>query len=305
MTGNDEKKSSVEKLTDVFLEEISDDESCHAAEFDKKAGCSGIELGKYHDGYFGKEEIASVFGDAIMEIVDEIPDKPVILGIGSGPGLPEILVKRLLEDHGKIPTLILSDKIEEAMGKHYEGFEPGENTEKRVFDNKNMSIEDGTIDIVIARSSIHYERRNKYRIKILEEVKRVLKKGGVFLNQELAISSQEEALFVKKERALAGKYASYITVEEEHKMYDTVFGKENVRLAKVQPSPLYDDAKNFCERFKIPDEKRKKMIKKIIGYITKKNIRNMPNIILEKNAGFRHIRPFQLIVAKKQKVENV
>ncbi len=318
-----QEDASVDKIKALFLDELggdNDEESntsmqsedidlrnCHPSEYDLATGCIGTGLGKLHDGYFGKAAIAEVFRNAVMEIVHELPDEPVILGIGSGPGLPEIQVKRILEEVGKRPKLILSDKIGRAMKGHYKGFEPGENTEKKVFDNKRMQIGSESIDIVIARSSVHYEKTEAARLVVLREVQRVLKPGGVFLHQEHAISTQEEADFANMERGLVGKHSTHITTQRELEMHEMVFSEENVRLADVQPAPLYDDWKNFCKRFNLNDEAKKeekeRILKTIVAYIEPR-LAQMPNVSLrdDENNKYHHITPFQLIIAKNKEL---
>ncbi len=283
------------------------DEGFHPAELDRVTNISGTNLGNLYGGYFADPENAKVFAQGINEpqikkYLDSLERDPVILGLGSGPALVECMVYRALENLGYKPRLIISDMNDEAMKSQYSSCELPENVKKIVMDNKSMKdIDSKTIDLVVTRASIHYEKTKSDRMRVLREVKRVLKKDGFFFNQDQAIPSESEADLANYERSLGGRYSNHITTAEIQNMHKEMFGWKNVRSAMKTPNPMHGTDNDLRERFAYLEEKREEAVQLIRKRITNlKGKGSVQNAGLINGDGYYIITPMQLLISQKK-----
>lgn len=278
----------------------SESQEKHASDLDLEVGCIGTELGKYHGGYFANPSIAEVFPQTIDRDLweNDFPEEVRVLGLGVGPALVETLVARKLEEMNFRVRLILSDRLEEAMKEYYPEYAPEGNVEKKVFDNKAIDLPDESVDLVVMRSVLHYESIIPMQVKVLREVHRVLRMGGIFLDQDLTFSTEEEASLARLERRLVGKNTSYCEEGRFLDMHEKVFGYENVRCSGRQPAPFYTDGTDYLERFKVPTERQDEVIGEIQKYI-EDNSDKLLNAALNGDTFFRRTTPFKLLICKK------
>ncbi|HEY5714565.1 MAG TPA: hypothetical protein VIT68_04410 [Candidatus Gracilibacteria bacterium] len=237
----------------------------------------GTSLGLYNDGYFSSPEHAQAFPKTINRAMSQkaftLPEsKPfAILGLGAGPGLPEIITARALKAAGYNPCVILTDMVSEAMADHYPGYGTDELDEDRIpwrkvlADNRKLVenedikaalTEFGSrvkISLATMRSALHYEDTEEAQLEVIEQVFAVLAKGGAFVLQEQAFPSQEEADLVRDVRKLVGKNTLYLTDDGFTALMDHVFGSDNVGASSCTPPPFIQTSADFRKRYDVSD----------------------------------------------------
>lgn len=161
----------------------------HAILADIKGGMIGTKWGKFYGNYFANPKIAQLTTCACQSILHKLSKNLKILEIGAGTGIVGEAVANFLKKKGISIELIISDKIKEQIEVN-----KNSSTKKIVFDNKKILFPNSIFDIVIARSVTHYEPTLKQEIKVLKEVKRILK-GGDFLSSNLRFQPQKKKLY--------------------------------------------------------------------------------------------------------------
>ncbi|GEM_PF-5039535 len=280
----------------------------HAADFDVRLGCSGVDLGSYHGGYFKNPATAALLSDIYLSHLQKkriTPEEQVdpirILGMGSGAALVEVILYRALKEAGYDIDLTMTDISENALSEYYPGYGIGEDNpsvRKKVCDNKDLPFSDNTFDLVVARATVHYEKTMEARKQVLEKVKSVLIPGGLFLNQEHAIPSPEEALLHDGQRALGGRVSQHITAADVLESHEEVFGEDAVRLARLQPPALMTGDEDWAKKFKMNAQKQQELIYFVRGAIeTHASIGNIR--FSDDGKHFTQGLPFQIIQSQK------
>jgi uncharacterized protein YfkK (UPF0435 family) len=293
------------------------EEFIHAAFSDKEKGHIGTALGDFYGGLFSNPKNVDVWLKTICEckesLLKEIPEDPLVLGIGSGPGL--VVIRKLL-DEGFSPTLILSDIIPETMKEHYPNYNPEDyipevECHKVQVDNKELANPENElgqliqkigkkVNIVIARSVLHYESSLQAQKEILEQIKMVLSSGGVFFNQELSFPNPEEVALAKMERCLVGKKTYYATQDVLIKMHQNIFGKENVSNSLFVPSYFVQTGEDYKKRFNLSEKEYNEIAKEIRFKITNsKALQESNNVKILNGNDWLRITPFTLLANQK------
>lgn len=263
----------------------------HASDADVAGGFIGDKRKKVFGGYFENPANVKIFAEALSEIMGDFSKDMKILEIGAGLGIVGEAVKDFLNENKFKIDLTISDKI----GAHIEA-NKNENIKKFVFDNKKIPFNNGVFDLVIARSVTHYERDRSEESKVLEEVNRILKNGGYFVNQAVAINIKQEAELFRDIYLLIQKPMNIQTKEETLSMLKKVFA--NVYISDKNIPALSVDAKSFLQRYIKADKDAKKIIKDIQNLIKKVPESERPNIKIAEG-GFSWNVPYQIFICKK------
>lgn len=120
-----------------------------------------------------KEKLASIYGGRILDV-----------GTGVGSFIP--VLQNSFKDYFEIIGIDESIKALEAAEKHF-------NTENIKFikmSAEDMTFEDGSFDTVCISNSLHHLKDLN---KVLNEMKRVLKKDGLFIINEMFCDNLTEA----------------------------------------------------------------------------------------------------------------
>jgi SAM-dependent methyltransferase len=284
----------------------------HSADFDLEHGCAGTELGKFHNGYFSDPKNAEIFPRVILKYLESQTQKNnykdkvwKILGIGSGPALPEIMVYRALVEKRYIVKMIISDKVKEAISTQYpnHNLRTQDKISKQIFDFQDIPLESESLDIVIARESIHYQNSLEEIKNVIHEVKRVLKPGGIFVNEMHDFPNKDEANLANFERQLVGKSSQHLSGTEIRKIHADIFGKKNLKPVKnLKMTKIYSDELELVKRFNVKENKRNGIINSILLEIEKileKNKSGNIKLLNESKNRYMRLMPLQLIIAEK------
>jgi len=238
--------------------------------------------------WFKDEKVIENFLYSIDEIANSLPENIKILGIGSGTGILDYSVKRHLEEHyGKTVQLTLSDRYtEEISVKDAEIFQ---------VDNKNLPFNNDTFDLVITRSVTHYEDTRKDVLRVLNEVHRVIKPSGYFVNQALFFDDAREIKLLTEINNLLPKYLTLEKKEDVISEHREIFN--TVSSAKIQPTiPLTTVRAEFIKRYNLQDET---IPNKIVDLISQSpSTENLKNI-WTKNNDFGWSVNYTILICKK------
>jgi len=179
--------------------------------------------------WFRDPEVVQSFIDAVREVLPDKKEKAItILGIGAGAGLLESAVKENLQKGGRLVKIFVSDILEDVVQQIKD-----EELVRFVADNKSLPIKDQTLDLAISRSVTHYESSLEDELKVLKEIRRILKDGGYFINQALTPIFPSEAELLRKVHAVLPKYMNIQSKQKVKEMLDSVF-PGGVREAESQ-----------------------------------------------------------------------
>jgi len=197
--------------------------------------------------WFEDLDVIKNFVLAVDEVADKLPNEVNVLGIGSGVGNLEYSIKKLLEDkYDKKVNLTISDRIIKDT-KTQDGVSVVE------MDNKSMPFYDKEFDIVVARSVTHYEKEDEEELKVLDEIKRVLKLNSFFITEAPYLSSKTEVDLMYKIHSLVSKFMKLKDYDELLNIHKKVFSK--VSISENQPTkPLSIERKDFIKRYDISNE---------------------------------------------------
>ena len=221
--------------------------------------------------WFKDVNVIENFVDSIDEIASRLPEEVHILGIGSGLGNLEYSVKSFLESkYNKVVKLTITDRnIKDTIKL--------DGTSVIVVENNNLPFPDNQFDLVVARSVTHYEKTNEDEMKVLNEIKRVLKKNGYFVNETLYIENQLEIDLLKNVHRCVSKDMNLKNKSNTIELHKNVFGR--VFLSEHQPNiSLVVTKENFIRRYKIDE----KTLTTIIEMINAYDPLNIPNIRFSK-----------------------
>lgn len=169
----------------------------------------GYWLYNLYDGFFTDPNGFSIFYSALDRLSSNFPKRLRILEIGSGPGIIGQAIKKHLMKKGIVVELSIVDAQEDSLR-----FNIDSNTEKICSDNKALPFHNSSFDIICARSVLHYEESANNVKRVLEEVDRVLKSGGIYIEQGVTFNDkQERELFNEIHTALGRKMTLYNSVE--------------------------------------------------------------------------------------------
>ena len=148
--------------------------------------------------------------------------------------------------------------------------------------------------MVIARSVTHYEPTKESEISVFEEIKRVLKDDGIFLNETPYLSTPKEIeLLYRIHNEFIGKPMNLKLKEDVIKIHQSVFSKVN--LAVAQPSiSLVVNNETFKKRYGVDEE----TLKKIFDLIKEYNPNDIPNIYVKEN-NFGWTVSYMVIICRK------
>lgn len=121
------------------------------------------------------EEVLAPYTDPLLKAAAIEPDHRV-LDVGTGPGLPALLISERVGPDGEVVGIDLSDAmIEEARRRA--GKAPGGNVRFEVMDAEDLDFEEGSFDRVVCRFGLQIMTAPE---AVLEEAHRVLAPGGRF-----------------------------------------------------------------------------------------------------------------------------
>lgn len=208
-----------------------------SSDADKKGTYIGNKMGIIYGNYFGREDLIEPITQTVknLSLVN-----PRILEIGANNGI----VARVVSNGCKFNSdTIVSDLNEGGLN------DAPANFRKIVADNKNLPIETNGLDLILSRSVTHYERNKKDNDVVLNEVKRVLNKGGYFVNQAVCFSDNYDIEPLKYLHDLVGKEMFIQNERDVIESHRTVFGKDSVIVAQYDVGSLPGSIEDFYKRY--------------------------------------------------------
>ena len=110
-----------------------------------------------------------------------------------GPGTKEIAQKIVLTEPEKI--IIIVEDYDSLITMRYRLEKQGDkNIEVRMMDYENTDFRNDSIDIVYAQASVSTRKRNR----IVKEIRRILKTGGIFCIGELTKLKEDVPVFIQE-----------------------------------------------------------------------------------------------------------
>lgn len=201
-------------------------------------------LEEMYQGFFGSRENCEMFAQHIPEAM-YATEHPVIVDAGSSQGILGNYVREKFEQHGRNAELILIDTNAIAMEQS-----PVQAT-KIVGNLVENPLPSESVDLVILRCVLQYAEA-KDQIRILEEIKRVLKPGGVLMSQFAECERQEQADAINRLFGLVRR-VRFCGKEEGIELHKSVFG--NVDEVKEGPT-LFESFDDFyVDRIQASNEK--------------------------------------------------
>ncbi len=170
--------------------------------------------------WFGDQDVINSMVNAVIEVVKsrDTNEALKILGIGVGTAKLETAIKDGLQDKGFKIDIFVSDRLIEPLMKISD-----EELMRFTANNRNIPFDDECVDIVIARSVTHYEPTLDDERTVLKEIKRILKPGGVFVDQAPTFLFDTEKKLLIEIHALLPKIMNGQTKEETKQMLEDVF----------------------------------------------------------------------------------
>ena len=127
--------------------------------------------------------------DFFLNTAENKGGKVVIIG----PGTNEIAQKMVLTEPEKI--IIIVEDYDSLITMRYRLEKQGfKNIEVRMMDYEHTDFLNNSIDIVYAQASVSTRKRNK----IIREIKKILKAGGVFCTGELTKLKEDVPVFIQE-----------------------------------------------------------------------------------------------------------
>ncbi|MCK4654570.1 MAG: class I SAM-dependent methyltransferase [Candidatus Cloacimonetes bacterium] len=148
-----------------------------------------------------------------------------ILDVATGRGEFINLIKEF-KSFTSITAIDTSERVEKAFKEKFK------NVKFQIIDAANMSFQDESFDTVCISNSLHHMPDLK---KTLNEMKRVLKKGGNFIINEMLSNQQDEAR------------RSHVLLHHWWAKIDTIFGE------KHDPTFSKDEIKNIADSLELTD----------------------------------------------------
>lgn len=206
---------------------------------------------KTYNNYFSDKDNIQRFIEVIKPL---LADKELdILYVASASGLlGEELVKSL--KRGRLTIVDISKKhLEENKNKK---------TKKVCFDLLKMDL-DKKFDLIIMRSSLDYFPSQKLQVSVLKNIKKHLKKDGIFINQPAYISNLDErhqmSDIYNKTRKIGNRH---FQSSDLHVLYEKAGFSNFKKIGEGKALRLTE--KEHVERYEI-DERDIKKIQNIIG----------------------------------------
>lgn len=117
--------------------------------------------------------------DKLKRILSSVPEDAIVVDVGTGVGsFIEILDESLMGCR----SIIGIDSKEVAIDRAREYFKNNTKVEFKIMDAEKMDFKDESIDIVSISNTIHHL---PHKEKVLSEMKRVLKPGGLMIVNEM------------------------------------------------------------------------------------------------------------------------
>lgn len=139
---------------------------------------AGVKIGEVFNGYFNSSETARSFCElGLARIVPQLPNGPRVADFGGGDGHLAANVRDFLQKEGKDPAEVwVVDGNQKYLDKA-----KGEGLSVMQADlSANVGL--SGLDLIISRATMHYNPLEG-QAAILQNVRRSLKRDGVFVNQ--------------------------------------------------------------------------------------------------------------------------
>ena len=245
----------------------------------------GKALESLYKGFFGSRENCELVAKLIPEDVYSI-SHPTIVDAGSSQGILGNYVREKFTERGGNAELVMIDTNSVAMKNS-----PVE-ASKVEGDLIHNPLANESADVVILRSVLQYaEPRDQARI--LGEIHRVLKPGGVLLSQFASWDKQSQADVMNKLFMIANRRTSFFGTEEgiemHKKMFDEVESGEGPTLYET-----FDDF--FVTRINASQE----VIQEAKKYIHE-HVEELEGVLTNTEDPFSWKMPFSILVCRKAK----
>lgn len=181
----------------------------------------GLTLLESYD-WFADPEVTKSMVDAVYESLTNRHIYPGvrlnILGLGSGTAQMEIEIKNTLQNNYVGSNLTVTDRfpaLKELLP---------ENVNFVIADVQHLPLTPDSQDLILSRSVNHYQTGEGVEKKFYEEVARVLKPGGIYLNQTISLESEAECELLMKIHALVPKIVDLKNRARLEEILREVFG---------------------------------------------------------------------------------
>lgn len=174
---------------------------------DREGGCIGEKFLSLYNGFFSNED----FIDELIQFSIRSTSSQclTILELGANNGVISLSYKNKRPNN----NYIISDF-------NSEGLVENTSIENKVqCDNKNLPFSSSSVDVVIMRSVLHYEKTEQDIVVVLKEIRRILKNNGVFINQSAIAPSYQDQVFLADIHALVKKNMTMSTHEALMELY--------------------------------------------------------------------------------------
>lgn len=245
---------------------------------DKKGGHIGEKFLGLYGGFFADVDFIS---ELIKVYIDNVWfDNRKVLELWANNWVISSALKNRIPNN----NYIIADLNYEAL------VENNDIDNKVTCDNKNLSFDNNSIDVVIMRSVLHYEKTDSDIIKVLGEIRRVLKDGWVLIDESAVTVSDEDKLFLASLHKLVGKNMTMNTPSHLLELYR----KSWFKIDKFTPSNfrLKSYLTDFLNRYKCYEDTRQNAIVIINQY------NNSPIVHIDWDKSFWDIN-YSIFVAKK------
>ncbi len=141
---------------------------------------SKVNINKVYDGYFSSDEVINTFIKVgIAPLLEKLPEKVSYADFGGGTGTLSLGVKKFLESQGKIVDAVVIDSNKDYLAA------AEKSGLKTSLQNLDSISDKNHYDLITMRSVLHYNTFDD-QIKIIANVKKALKPGGFFVNQNIS-----------------------------------------------------------------------------------------------------------------------
>jgi ubiquinone/menaquinone biosynthesis C-methylase UbiE len=243
-------------------------------------------LEELYQGFFGSEENCEIFA---RHIPNEIYDREnaTIVDAGSSQGTLGNYVREKFRKNGSDARLVMIDTNAVAMKQS------SVQAEKIEASLMETPLASETADLVILRSVLQYVEP-KYQAKILEEIKRILKPGGILVSQFCSYDTQEQANCFNGLFDVAKRRVNFCGKEEGIDLHRKIFDK----IEEIADGPtLYETFDEFfVRRINAPEEQ----MKEAKEYI-RQNIEGLQGVLTHHEEPYAWQIPYTIVTCKKTK----
>lgn len=246
------------------------------------------KLEDLYQGFFGSKENCELLAQYIPEELYSL-ESPTIVDAGSSQGILGNYVREEFAKRGSKPRLVMIDTNSVAMKQSQV------QAEKIVGNLTESPLISESADLVILRSVLQYVAMEE-QIKILEEINRILKPGGVLLSQFCSYATQKQAEYFNELFISAKRKVAFCGKEEGIKMHQQIFDV----ITEAEGPTLHE---TFDEFFKQRINAPNSQIEEAEKYISE-HTEELDGVLTSKEKPYSWEIPYTIAICKKRQNNN-